>query len=287
MLKIIILLFVIVITGCQREEVAEVFDISNLSSVEIINNDSGPFSSERLFGEIDYGSLIDNYNKGDHRAAYVYAINLFKGYKFDKNQDKGIEILESLWKQGVVDAGYSLFQIYYLGLGVPENKDVAAKYLKLSADAGYINSQRKLGYIYADRDEVKMFKKNLSQSLYWFKRAAENGDKVAALNVAGMYREGMGIKPNSEKSFEWLEKIPEMPYGDLMTGFPALGNYYEQGIGTDVDLIQAYKYFSLVQPAKAVDRQRVANKMSDKELEIANEMVEKWKERNNIVVPNG
>ncbi|MBP4081809.1 tetratricopeptide repeat protein [Aeromonas sp. MrichA-1] len=68
----------------------------------------------------------------------------------------------------------------------------------------------KLGELYASKtnyvvehDELKAFT--------WTLKAAEAGDEIAMFNLIGMYRDGIGVEKDSEKSLYWKNKIEALP----------------------------------------------------------------------------
>jgi TPR repeat protein len=51
----------------------------------------------------------------------------------------------------------------------------------------------------------KGIEKNLEKALYWFQKAAENGEKDAMINLALLYC-SEGTEKNLEKAFYWFQK---------------------------------------------------------------------------------
>ncbi|MFP3441885.1 SEL1-like repeat protein, partial [Pantoea sp. SIMBA_133] len=88
------------------------------------------------------------------------------------------------------------------------------------------------------------------------------------------------------KAFEWISKVEELPYGDPMDGFSGLAKVYEEGIGTDVDLVQAYKYYDLLSPGSAPDKARLEEQMTPEQIQEAIRLSRQWQEEQNIFVPS-
>ncbi|KJZ05241.1 hypothetical protein TW86_21385 [Halomonas sp. S2151] len=85
---------------------------------------------------------------------------------------------------------------------------------------------------------------------------------------------------------DWLLKMDGMTYGDEMVGFTSLGGFYEEGIGTDIDLVQAYKYYDLLSPGSAPDKARLEEKMTPEQIREAIRLSREWQEEHNIYVPS-
>ena len=275
-------LVILVLVGCGSEsddEHTEALAINNPMVVGISYDES---SIEESKNYDDVEQLRNRYAKGDLLAGYFLAIALIQGYNIEKNQKKGASLLEETWSKGLVDSGFSLYTLYYHGIGVDENKDKALSYLKRSAELGYMPSQRKLGMLYYDNDDF--LEANPELAFKWLLKAAENGDKLSALNVAGMYRQGHGVKKDAKQAFEWLSKIKDKKYGGKTIGFAALGHYYEDGIGTEKNLVLAYKYYDLLRPGMDEDKARVASKMSKEQIQEGKKLSREWQNSNNIHV---
>lgn len=100
-------------------------------------------------------------------AALEYAEFLYKGYGFEKNLSKAIEIIESIAAKGVPMAQERLAQIY------------------CSSEGGG----------------------DFKRGLQWRKLAVNQGFPDAILNMAIMYRLGHGVEKNYEKSMKLLKSI--------------------------------------------------------------------------------
>lgn len=228
----------------------------------------------------DIATLKSAYDKGDLVSGYFLGLSLIKSNKNEESVQRGVTILEDVWENGLVDAGFSLHSAYYNGLGVEKNKEKSFLYLKKSAERGYLLSQRKLGLIYAGRN-LDFIKKSQKLSLKWFLAAANNQDKSSALNVSAIYNRGDGVKKDLSEAFSWLIKSEDMKYGPKTLGFGTLGRYYEKGLGTDVNLVLAYKYYDLAQPAMDADKARIINFMNEKQIEEGKRLSLEWQKKNN------
>ena len=156
----------------------------------------------------------------------------------------------------------------------------------VSAENGYINSQREIAFAYKGKMPVGLVEVDYEAALRRFIGAANAGDKISSSNVAQMFYDGDGVSQDEEKVFEWMSKIEGLPYGNPMDGFSGLAKVYEEGIGTDIDLVQAYKYCDLLSPAGDDDKARLEAQMTPEQIREAIRLSHQWQEEHNIFVPS-
>ena len=73
----------------------------------------------------------------------------------------------------------SQFQLgakYYIGDGVEQNYEEAAKWFMMAAKQGYSQAQYNLAVMYEDGEGVK---ENIDEALKWYKKSAEQGNEDA------------------------------------------------------------------------------------------------------------
>lgn len=76
---------------------------------------------------------------------------------------------------------------------------------------------------------------------FW-EQAAELGHWKAALNLAGLYEEGLGVPPDTEQAVLIVEKL--MNRG-VPSAFDKMGTYHAQGIAVKPDISRAYAFWQL------------------------------------------
>ncbi|WP_110644147.1 tetratricopeptide repeat protein [Salinicola sp. CPA57] len=210
-----------------------------------------------------------------------------KRHEVPMDRHKALLMLESSWVQDIADAGYALFTIYYYGLGVEKNYETARNYLKKSAGMGYSLSQRSLGYAYYGHKYSEIAEADYKKALFWYECAAEQGDKTSALAIAEIYYLGRGVDKNNKKAFEWLLRSSKLEYGSPTASFASLAKFYEEGIGTDIDLVQAYKYYDLQGSAGAEGKQRLSKQMTKEQIEEARRQSLEWQKEHNVRIGGG
>ncbi|NWO07354.1 MAG: sel1 repeat family protein, partial [Alteromonadaceae bacterium] len=122
----------------------------------------------------------------------------------------------------------------------------------------------------------------------WLRKAGNAGDRQAAAHLAGMYDSGDGVPKNEKKYFEWLKKAVFTKFEERnIAGFPALANCYENGKGTVVDLVKAYKYYDLSGTAGVEGKRRIAKEMTQEQIDEALRQSKEWQKEHNVEVGGG
>ena len=105
---------------------------------------------------------------------------------------------------------------------------------KKSAEQGNMNAQRNLGLIYIEGNLVSQ---DFEKSLYWFKKASEQGDEMS---MGVMYESGEGVQQNYKQALYWFKKASEQGYAKSQY---SLGDMYDNGIGTPQNYKQAAYWY--------------------------------------------
>ncbi len=120
-----------------------------------------------------------------------------------------------------------------------------------------MDAQYKLGHSYRVGRGVDV---DLAKALYWYTKAAEQGDAVAQYNVAIMYATSQGTKRNMGKAFEWYRKAANQGVAGAQY---ELAVRYRDGNGIQKNLIESYKWLLILKSQRrslrASDWQKVAS----------------------------
>jgi hypothetical protein len=101
--------------------------------------------------------------------------------------------------------------------------------LLADAEAGNIQSQRKVGLAYEDEHKY-------SQAAHWLKRAAEDGDAIAQYHLANLYALGRGVPEDDALALAWYHWSAEQGYVEAQLW---LGYMYFQPLVVSQDYGQA------------------------------------------------
>ena len=254
---------------------------------KIINNSPDIDALSESF-DTTIEQITEKSEQNDAESIYLLGLINFghiTGFEREPNPARAIELLRKAWRLGIVEAGYSLFTVYYNGVVAPANKPLALAYLEASAEKGYILSQRRLGHAYRGSNPRGLVEENIQQARIWFTKAAEQGDAESATQLAGIYREGLGVPKNEQAAFDWLKRAETMPFEGRIS-HSGLAMYYEQGIGTEVNLALAYKYYDLQGTAGVPDKLRLEAQMTPEQVQQAITLSRAWQEENRTFFPS-
>lgn len=118
-------------------------------------------------------------------------------------------------------------ELYNQGMAlknVKNKKKDSAQFFLQAAQKGHAQAMFELGYIYAntlvtlplpgvDPNDKSSFHPELRkiEALKWYRKAAEQGNADAMLEIARFYREGKGgLKPNNQEALIWAEKAAKI-----------------------------------------------------------------------------
>ena len=86
-------------------------------------------------------------------------------------------------------------------------------------------------------------KKNYSEAVKWFRKAAEQGYAEAQTNLGDMYRKGKGVPQDDSEAIKWYLKATEQGHARAQNN---LGVMYKNGYGISQDDSEAVKWFRKV-----------------------------------------
>ena len=116
------------------------------------------------------------------------------------NIKEALRMLKAASKAGLHEATEQIGRIYFLGIGVPQDRDIALPYIKSAAEGGMPTSQRVLGTIFY---RGVVIPRSYELSMKWLKKAAHQGDANAMAKVAGLYNLGLGTEKDTQKGVMW------------------------------------------------------------------------------------
>ncbi len=134
--------------------------------------------------------------------------------------------LKQMAEKGDSEAQYKLGVLYENGEGVPQDHADAFKWYRVSAEAGFEKSRRKLRRAAEDgvmEAQYNLGKMNLERqgvslvdpksAVKWIEKAAEQGLAEAQNDLGVMYRDGIGVYQSRSEAVRWFRRavVPENP----------------------------------------------------------------------------
>ena len=128
-----------------------------------------------------------------------------KYYK-NKQYKKAFELYTQLANRNNANAQYNLALMYYNGIAVAKNVQLAFIWLSSAAEQGHMQAQNMLGYFYEKGIIPEL--KDEEKAIELYTKSAKQGYDIAQLNL-GMYYAKFINKESSKKAFYWYTKAHE------------------------------------------------------------------------------
>lgn len=152
---------------------------------------------------------------------------------------KVLQLVEPLAAEGNPRAQVLLARCYENGLGVPQDMEVAAKWLRMAADQKDSEALVKLAYLY--ELGVGVPGKDAKAVADLMASAAAAGNAEAQFNIALYYSQGRyGYTKDLTQSFTWALRSAEQGYAQAER---YVGACYEHGIGVEGNAEQAALWY--------------------------------------------
>jgi TPR repeat protein len=122
-----------------------------------------------------------------------------------------------------------------------------------AADQGNADAQVNLGVMYAEGQGVK---RDYTEAVRWYRKAAEQGYALAQWCLGVMYEDGHGLPQDYAEAVRWYRKAADQGNADAQF---ALGVMYAEGRGVTRDYAEAHMWFNLANSrASGVNRAECA-----------------------------
>jgi len=125
--------------------------------------------------------------------------------------------------------------MYKDGCGVERDNKQAVYWFRKAAEQGDADGQCKLGLMYSPGGGGGL---NNEQAVYWFRKAAEQGDAYGQLLLGLRYK--WGVEQNVEQAMYWFHKAAEQ---GKAVGLVHIGEMYFGGVGVEKSDEQGVYWF--------------------------------------------
>jgi TPR repeat protein len=147
-------------------------------------------------------------DSGNADAQFQLAHLLYRGIGFKKNIEKSAVIYKELAQKGHPYAQLHYGVMCTKGEGVKQDAAVALRVLEVAAVNKMLQANNFIGEIYSKG--IFPVHKNYEKALYYFKKAAADGDPFGFHNLGIHYREGKGTLKDMQKALNYFEKAANM-----------------------------------------------------------------------------
>lgn len=156
-----------------------------------------------------------------------------------------IELYNELIQDGCFDAACDLGSLYYKGRFGKVDYTKAIEYYTLAANNGCRQAKENLGYCYYYGRDIDV---DYEKAFHYFALGAFDGHINSLYKIGDMYRNGYYVERNPSEAYNIYTRCYEtltetnipLVGADVML---RMGDCYFEGIGTDLDLDEAYKMY--------------------------------------------
>jgi uncharacterized protein len=142
-----------------------------------------------------------------------------------------LTIVSPLAEKGEAWAQNILGGMYYYGLGVPQNDTIAMSWFRKAANQGDPEAQLNLG---------EMYETDFSTAMNWYRKAADQGNTRAEILLGDIYKYGRGVSRDFAQAVAWYRKAADQ--GDIEAQIN-LGEMSEYGQGVPQNYVQAVVWY--------------------------------------------
>lgn len=176
--------------------------------------------------------------KGDSAAQLKLGEYYVDGTKIPKDSALAIEWLLKAAEQESLGAYLALADLYHEGVDVARNDEEAAAWWNKAALLGSSPAMKFLGLAYQRGEGVPL---DLEKAVEWFQKAAncQDPDPQAFFLLGLSFLSGKGVGKSSSQAFKYITESAERGYP---LGLYALGELYQNGIGTESNPKMAHKF---------------------------------------------
>ena len=219
--------------------------------------------------------------KGNARAKYMLGVCCYDGTGADEDWDAAFRWFYEAGKQDYPDALYRLGVCCEQAIGTDRDMEKALfcwvkgaklghaesqyragataisvfgeyddgiEWLRRSAEQGNPFAMRFLGFVYEGKDKAESddWHRKAAEALY---KAAKQGDPHAQHDLAGLYRDGIGVQKDPAEADKWFAIAAKNYRAAAEQDDPEaqclLGGFYMKGVGVEKDEAEAVKWFRL------------------------------------------
>jgi hypothetical protein len=137
--------------------------------------------------------------------------------------------------EGDLNSMFALAKIIYYGdstNNIESNRQEAFSLMRRAADGGHTEAMLATAFSFADGVGVKQDK---SMAATYFLRAAESGEQGPMLNLAQLYKRGAFVEKNFVKAQYWLRRAAEIGNVQAKLELGVLFFYGAEGVARDLD----------------------------------------------------
>ncbi|MBC9934172.1 SEL1-like repeat protein [Chitinophaga qingshengii] len=186
-------------------------------------NDLG-YIYETIGGYVDAMAAFDWYDRGVKAGSPHAANGLGNCYQYGTGTSpdirKALELYQQAASQHVPYAHYNLAMLYYEGVKVPKDHQLALKHFLYASNLG-VDCYNYAGILFEAKEDYK-------NAVDAYRKGIKNKDSFCAFNLARLYETGEGVKPDARKALSHYMKAMEFGMEDAVLELRRMYRYNEE-----------------------------------------------------------
>lgn len=185
--------------------------------------------------------ILERMSKKEDADGEVYSMLsrfYLNGVKVDKDEQKGLELIEKAADKGDTDAIHDLAIIYEFGqYGVEKDLLKSIAYLEKGVELEDAQCMNDLAWVLEKSED---YPHDYNRAFELYKKAAEKGNAMAYNNLGTCYKRGIGTEVDAQKALECYQEAIEL--GEKNSSYWNLYLYYMDEVCTPRDFVKAVEW---------------------------------------------
>ena len=181
--------------------------------------------------------------KGNAEAEYNIADLYLNGLGVEEDHETSAEWLKKSAEKDYPEAQNMLAVMYYGGVGVPQDYEKAAKWAKRAAAYDMVDAQYVLADLYIDGRGVPQDYNKAAELFLKVEKKGGDLAKEAQSVLAILYLEGLGVPQSDDKAVEMLRKASGLSLAEAQFRIGELYNKGNKDLNIKQDVDKTVKWF--------------------------------------------
>ena len=195
---------------------------------------------QRVQPEVAFALMAAEAEKGNAEAMLTLGGFYEQGVGIGRNYGKALEWYEKAAKAGQAAGYYNMGVCHEIGMGVGVDPAKALQNFQKAADMGMALAMHKLSAIFISGTGAG---KDAAKGIAWLEKAAGAGMAVAANDLGLIYLAGLlGQKRDEKKALSYFTSAAELGNLDAIRNIAGM---HKDGIGLKADPVAAYRWYAI------------------------------------------
>lgn len=218
---------------------AALTELVNRPQNSIASVGSSPVSAQtKQATSSEFEAKLAAAKKGNAIAQTQVAEMYLTGNGTTRDPSEAVHWYKQAAEKGNIEAQVNLAELYMKGEGCSKDYEKARELLLVAAKKGHKVAARLLGNNYAVGGDGA--KKDLNETVYWYRKAADAGDIEANIDLAECFFNGLGVSKDFARGVSLAMQAAEQ--GKVRAFALLAGAYSDEESGANIDYAKSMEY---------------------------------------------